>query len=70
MHGTVTRQPCRQRTVGQFTTSLRGAIGALLVPVVLAIYEIATTGDVRAWVRLVALLTAIGGVAIALRAWQ
>ena len=49
------------------TAALRAAIAALVVPVALAIYELVTTGDVRAWVRLAALLTAIAGVGIALR---
>jgi PAS domain S-box-containing protein len=49
------------------TAGLRLAIVALLVPVALAVYDVATTGDLHGWIRLIALATAITGAAIALR---
>ena len=49
------------------TTALRAAIAILLVPVGFSLYDLATTGGVRGWIRLAALFTAIAGVGIALR---
>ena len=48
-------------------TALHVAIGALAIPVALAVFDLFTIGGPRAWVRLVALAIAIAAVAIALR---
>src|SRR5437868_5804560 len=49
------------------TTALRATIGVLLIPVALAVVDVVTTRDAWAWVRLAALVIAIGGASLALR---
>ena len=49
------------------TNALRATIGILLIPVALTIYDLTTIGGARAWLRLAALATAIGGATLALR---
>jgi PAS domain S-box-containing protein len=49
------------------TIGLRIAIGALVVPIAIAVFDVVSFGDVAGWVRLSALLLAAGGVVLALR---
>ena len=49
------------------TIALRIAIGALLVPIAIAVFDVVSFESVAGWVRLSALLLAAGGVVLALR---
>ena len=49
------------------TTALRVATAVLLLPIAIALFDVISFGDVSAWVRLGALVVAIGGLIFALR---
>src|SRR5689334_19252082 len=52
------------------TTALRATIGVLLIPFALSMHDVVTTGDPRGWIRLAALVVAMGGATVALRRQQ